>query len=169
MKCNLLAMGRDIVYMNGGGGVDMTGWALIAMPWRSVQPQTEDVTFRPTRYVHKIFCPLWQFSTVTLRRCDIFPQWHSDSVTIFYCNILTYSKVDGLFVHPKKKQFTQYDILTHGNFGQPMAVTFCPLRILIFSVGFLPLRRLYHKISGILRHCSMRFSSDHCRTVARDV
>jgi hypothetical protein len=54
-----------------------------------VHPQTDHATFWPTPYVHQIFCPLWQFSTVTLWPCDIFLLWHSDSVTIFYCDTLT--------------------------------------------------------------------------------
>ncbi len=62
---------------------------LLSVPWCYVHPQTHHVTFRPTPYVHPTFCPLWQFSTVTLRPCDIFLLWHSNSVTIFYCNTST--------------------------------------------------------------------------------
>ncbi len=60
-----------------------------SVPWRYVHPQTDHVTFRPTPYIHPTFCPLWQFSTATLRPCDIFLLWHSDSVTIFYCDTST--------------------------------------------------------------------------------
>jgi hypothetical protein len=79
---------------------------------------------------------LWQFSTVTLRPCDIFLLWHSDSVTIFYCNIPSQS---GRIVRPPQKVdvLSHCDILTHCNFGQPMAVTFCPLWISIFPVDTL--------------------------------
>ncbi len=95
------------------------------VPWRYVHPQTDHMTFWPTPYVHPTFCPLWQFSTATLRPCDIFLLWHSDSVTIFYCdtssmwhfatvtfwlcdNFLLWhsvSKWTGLSVHPKKWTF----------------------------------------------------------------
>jgi hypothetical protein len=95
-------------------------------------------------------------STKYFVHCDIFLRWHSDSVTIFYCDIPTQrrriicppQKIDGL---------SQHDISTHCNFGQRMDVTLCPLQIWIFFVGFLLLKRLNHKIYGILRHCSMRF------------
>ncbi len=151
-----------------------TAWA----PWHYVHPQTDHATFQPTPYVHPTFCPLWQFSTATLRPCDIFSTvtfrlcdnfllwhfdhvtffycdiptlwqfstvtrrpcdifllWHSDSVTIFYCDIPSQS---GRIVCPPQN----VDVLSHCefwhcNFGQPMAVTFCPLRILIFPVNTL--------------------------------
>ena len=90
---------------------------------------------------HVTFCycdipTLWQFSTVTLRPCDIFLLWHSDSVTIFYCDIPSQS---GRIVRPPQKVdvLSHCDILTHCNFGQPMAVTFCPLRISISPVDTL--------------------------------
>ena len=90
---------------------------------------------------HVTFCycdipTLWQFSTVTLRPCDILLLWHSDSVTIFYCDIPSQS---GRIVRPPQKVdvLSHCDILTHCNFGQPMAVTFCPLRISISPVDTL--------------------------------
>ncbi len=90
---------------------------------------------------HVTFCycdipTLWQFSTVTLRPCDIFLLWHSDSVTIFYCDILSQR---GRIVRPPQKVdvLSHCDIPTHCNFGQPMAVTFCPLRISISPVDTL--------------------------------
>ncbi len=148
------------------------------VPWHYVHPQTDRATFQPTPYVHKIFCPLWPFSTVTLQPCNIFLLWHSDSVTIFYCDTSTmwhYSTVtfglwqfhtvtlwpcdifllrhsdsvtifycdistqSGWIVHPPQKVngLSHCDISTYCNFGQPMAVTFCPLRILIFPVDSL--------------------------------
>ncbi len=60
---------------------------LVLLPY--VHPQTDHATFWPTPFVHQMFCPLWQFSTVTLWPCDIFLLWHSDSVTIFYCDTST--------------------------------------------------------------------------------
>jgi hypothetical protein len=110
--------------------------AVIKEPWRYVHPQTNHVTFRPTPYVHPTFCPLWQFSTATLRPCDIFLLRHSDSVTIFYCDIPSQS---GRIVRPPQKMdiLSHCDIPTHCNFGQPMDVTFCPLRISIFPVDTL--------------------------------
>ncbi len=148
------------------------------VPWRYVHPQTDQATFRPAPYVHPTYCPLWQFSTATLRPCDIFLlwhsdsdnfllrhfnhvtffygdiptlwqfstvtlwpcdiylHWHSDSVTIFYCHILSQS---GRIVHPPQKVdiLSHCDIQTHCNFGQPMAVTFCPLRISISPIDTL--------------------------------
>jgi hypothetical protein len=80
--------------------------------------------------IHKIYCPLWQFTIVTLQPCDNFLQWHSDPKWTDY---LSTSKMDGL---------SQCDIFTHCNFGQPMAVTFCP--ILIFSsVGFFAFKETF--------------------------
>ncbi len=60
--------------------------------------------------------------------------WHFEPVTIFYCDIPTQS---GRIFRPPQKMhgLSQRNILTHRNFGQPMAVTFCPLLILI-SFGF---------------------------------
>ncbi len=90
----------------------------------------------PPRCLDVYYCdilPLWQFSTVTLRPCKFFLLWHSDTVTIFYCDILSQS---GQIVRPPQKVdgLSYCDISTHCNFGQPMAETFCPLRILISSV-----------------------------------
>ncbi len=148
------------------------------VPWRYVHPQTDHVTFRPTPYVHPTFCPLWQFSTATLRPCDIFLLWHSDSVTIFYCDTstmwhfatvtfwlcdnfycdtltmwhfstVTFRLYDNFLLWHSVSKWTDYpstpkvdilshcDIMTHCNFGQPMAVTFCPLRISISPVDTL--------------------------------
>jgi hypothetical protein len=79
-------------------------------------------------------------STMTISYCDTstmwhFLWWHSNSVTIFHCDIPTQS---WWIICPPKimDSLSQCDILTHCNFGQPMAVTFCPLRTSIFSVGF---------------------------------
>ncbi len=73
------------------------------MPRRYVHPQTDHVTFRPARYVHWTNRPLWQFTTVTLRPCDIFLLWHSDSVT--FSTVTFRLKVDRLSIHPKKWTF----------------------------------------------------------------
>ncbi len=89
---------------------------------------------------------LRHFDHVTFFSCDIFLLWHFSPVTIFYCDIPTLwqfstvtfrLKVDRLSVHPKKWTFCHTDILTHCNIGQPMAVTFFPLRILISTVATL--------------------------------
>ncbi len=100
---------------------------------------------------------LWQFSTATLRPCDIFLLWHSNSVTIFYCNTstmwhfstVTFRLCDNFYCDilsqsgrivrsPQKVDgLSHCDIPTHCNFGQPMAVTFCPLWILISPVDTL--------------------------------
>jgi hypothetical protein len=79
---------------------------------------------------------LWQVSTVRLWPCDIFLLWHSDSVIIFYCEIPSQS---GWIVCPSQNVdgLSHCDIPTHCNFGQPMAVTFCPLRILISPIDTL--------------------------------
>ncbi len=141
------------------------------VPWRYVHPQTDHVTFRTTPYVHPTFCPLWQFSTATLRPSDIFLLWHSDSVTIFYCDtstmwhfstvtfrlwdnfllwhfehvtffycdILTLLQFSSVTFRPPQKVdvLSHCDIPTHCNFGQPMGVTFCPLRISISPINTL--------------------------------
>ncbi len=102
-----------------------------------------------------IFCPLWQFSTATLRPSDIFLLWQSDSVTIFYCDMWHFStvtfrlwqfstvtfhlKVDRFGIRPPQKVniLSHCDIPTHFNFGQLMAVTFCPLWMSISPVNTL--------------------------------
>ncbi len=102
------------------------------------------------------FCPLWQCTTVTLQPSENF------------FTVTFWPKVDGLFVHLKKWTVCH-------------SVTFHPTVILAnpwlwhfihfwfwFLLGFLPLKRLHHDISGIWRDCSIRFS-DPCRTVAWDV
>jgi hypothetical protein len=48
------------------------------IPHRCLDQQTDHATFRPTRNVHKICGPLWQFTTVTLRPCDNLLLWHLD-------------------------------------------------------------------------------------------
>ncbi len=76
-------------------------------------------------------------------QCDNFLLCHFDYVKFFYGDILTLTILycdmptqSWWIICPPQKMdsLSQCDILTHCNFGQPMAVTFCPLRILIFSV-----------------------------------
>jgi hypothetical protein len=84
---------------------------------------------------------LWHFSTVTFGLCDNFLLWHFDHVTFFYCDIPTLVTIfycdilslSGRIVRPPEKVdgLSHCDIPTHCNFGQPMAVTFCPLWISI--------------------------------------
>jgi hypothetical protein len=90
-------------------------------------------------YVTFFYCDiptLWQFPTVTLRPYEIFLLWHSDSGKIFYCEIPSQSR---RIVRPPQEVdvLSHCDIPTHCNFGQPMAVTFCPLRISISPVDTL--------------------------------
>ncbi len=80
---------------------------------------------------------MWQFSSVTFWLCDNFLLWHFDHVTFFYCDIPSQS---GRIVRlPQKVDILSHcDNTTHCNFSQPMAMTFCPLRILIFPIDTLP-------------------------------
>ncbi len=97
------------------------------VPSRYVHSQTDHMTFRPTPYVHPIFCPLtifycdtstmwhfstvifrlcdiptlWRFSTATLRPCDNFLLWHFDHVTFFYCDIPTLWQFSTVTFHLK--------------------------------------------------------------------
>ncbi len=100
-------------------------------------------------------------STVTIYFCDTSTLWQFSTVTFW-------PKVDGLFVHPKKS------MVCHSVTFQPTVILANPwLRHFVhfgfwFMLGFLPLKRLSHKVSGIWRDCSTRFS-DPCRTIAHDV
>jgi hypothetical protein len=67
---------------------------------------------------------MWHFSTVTFWLCDNFLLWHFDPKWMDYLST------------PKMAVLSQCDILTHCNFGQPMAVTFFPFRIFIFCWVF---------------------------------
>ncbi len=69
--------------------------------WRSVHPQTDHVTFRPTLFVHPTNRLLWHFTTVTFRLkvdgLSVHPKlWHSDLVNLdglsqCHCDILSQS------------------------------------------------------------------------------
>ncbi len=60
---------------------------LFMVHWRSVHPQTDHVTFRPTLFVHPTNRLLWHFTTVTFRLkvdgLSVHPKlWHSDLVNL---------------------------------------------------------------------------------------
>jgi hypothetical protein len=85
----------------------------ILVPWRYVHPQTDHVTFRPARYVHWTFRPLWQFTTVTLRHPFILILWHFVTLFFYYCDTLTPCYcVQVTNVHPPKSWTFCYCIRT---------------------------------------------------------
>ncbi len=94
-------------------------------------------------------------STVTIYYCDNFLLWHFNPKWV---DCLSTSKMDSL---------SQCDTLTCWNFGQPMAVTFCPILILIFVVVFAFQKTLAWNLR-LFRDYSTRFS-DPGRILARDV
>ncbi len=104
---NFVGLTRGSVCRRGmqGRKGNQTSRMIRQVHWRSVHPQTDHVTFRPTLFVHPTNCLLWHFTTMTFRLkvdgLSVHPKlWHSDLVNLdglsqcdktSHCNILSQS------------------------------------------------------------------------------
>jgi hypothetical protein len=151
------------------------------VPWWYVHPLSDHATIRPAQNVRPTnsllrrfyYCntsTLLCFTIATLGPCNILLLLHFDPVMFYYCDTLTLlrfitvtfrPKVDRLFgplkSYKKVDDLTLCGTSTYCNFGQPTAVIFCPILILIYF-AFVTFKETLAWNFSIWRDYSTRFS-----------
>jgi hypothetical protein len=100
-------------------------------------PQNNHTTFRPTRYIHPTFCLLWCFTTATFRPYNFLLLRHISvmftTAPFSLCNVLQLWHIDAKWMDCSSDEKIGR-LVTVWHF--PMAVTFCPILILIYPAFF---------------------------------